>query len=403
MPYIQNVAFQNEAGQALAGRLHLPRGPFRGAALFAHCFTCSKDITAARRIAESLSRAGLAVLRFDFTGLAQSEGDFARTSFLTNLADLRAAASFMASQSFGLHNLAPQILIGHSLGGAAVLAAAPQIASVTGIATIGAPAEPGHVLHLLEQDSDRILASGQAEVNIGGRPFLIGAEFITDLQTRLSVDHIKTLSSDLLILHAPRDAIVGIENAAIIFRAAKHPKSFISLDGADHLLSKTEDSQFAADMISAWARRCLGEPVKAERASEGEVDVGTSADGDFAQDILAGEHNLRADEPLSVPGGLNTGPAPYDFLLAGLGACTAMTLTMYARRKGWPLEDVDVQLSHAKIHQQDTLAAAQLDQMTRQITLSGPLDDAQRGQLMQIADKCPVHKTLEAGVQIKTL
>ena len=227
MPYIQNVAFQNEAGQALAGRLHLPRGPFRGAALFAHCFTCSKDITAARRIAESLSRAGLAVLRFDFTGLAQSEGDFARTSFLTNLADLRAAASFMASQSFGLHNLAPQILIGHSLGGAAVLAAAP--------------------------------------------------------------------------------------------------------------------------------------------------------------------------------GGLNTGPAPYDFLLAGLGACTAMTLTMYARRKGWPLEDVDVQLSHAKIHQQDTLATAQLDQMTRQITLSGPLDDAQRGQLMQIADKCPVHKTLEAGVQIKTL
>ena len=402
MPYTQNVAFPNETGQTLAGRLHLPRGPFRGAALFAHCFTCSKDITAAKRIAESLSRSGLAVLRFDFTGLAQSEGDFAQTSFHTNLSDLKAAASFMSGQSFGLHNLAPQLLIGHSLGGAAVLAAAPEIASVTGIVTIGAPAEPAHVLHLVEQDVDTILAAGRAEVNIGGRPFQIGAEFVTDLQTRLSTDHIKRLSCDLLILHAPRDAIVGIDNAAAIFTAAKHPKSFISLDRADHLLSKTEDSQFAADMISAWARRCLGEPVKATRASEGEVDVNTSSDGDFAQDILAGEHNLRADEPVSVPGGLNTGPAPYDFLLAGLGACTAMTLKMYARRKSWPLEDVEVQLSHAKIHQQDTLAASRLDQMSRQIKLTGPLDDAQRAQLMQIADKCPVHKTLEAGVQIQT-
>ena len=308
----------------------------------------------------------------------------------------------MASQSFGLHNLAPQLLIGHSLGGAAVLAVAPDIASVTGIATIGAPAEPGHVLHLVEQDIDTILSQGRAEVKIGGRPFEIGADFVQDLKHRLSTDHIKKLSHDLLILHAPRDAIVGIDNAAAIFTAAKHPKSFLSLGQADHLLSKTEDSQFAADMISAWARRCLGEPAKLTRASEGEVDVNTSSDGDFAQDILAGEHNLRADEPVSVPGGLNTGPAPYDFLLAGLGACTAMTVKMYARRKGWPLDDVQIQLSHAKIHQQDLLASSRLDQMTRQIKLTGPLEDAQRDQLMQIADKCPVHKTLEAGVQIQT-
>ena len=403
MPYIQKVAFQNETGQMLAGRLHLPLSPFRGAALFAHCFTCSKDITAAKRIAESLSRSGLAVLRFDFTGLAQSQGDFATTSFHTNLADLRAAAAFMASQSFGLHNLAPQLLIGHSLGGAAVLAVAPDIASVTGIATIGAPAEPGHVLHLVEQDIDTILNKGRAEVKIGGRPFEIGASFVQDLQSRLSTDYIRRLSCDLLVLHAPRDAIVGIDNAAAIFTAARHPKSFISLDQADHLLSKTEDSQFAADMISAWARRCLGEPAKRSRASEGEVDVNTSSDGDFAQDILAGEHNLRADEPVSVPGGLNTGPAPYDFLLAGLGACTAMTVKMYARRKGWPLQDVHIQLSHAKIHQQDLLASSRLDQMTRQVKLTGPLDDAQRGRLMQIADKCPVHKTLEAGVEIQTI
>jgi len=403
MPHFTSVEFKNETGQTLAGRLHLPFGPFWGAALFAHCFTCSKDIIAARQIAEGLSRSGIAVLRFDFTGLAQSEGDFAATGFQTNLSDLRAAAAFMASQSFGKHSLAPQLLIGHSLGGAAVLAAAPDIASVTGIATIGAPAEPGHVLHLVEAEIDTILATGRGLVNIGGRPFEIGAGFVKDLQTRLSVDYIKRLSHDLLVLHAPRDNIVGIENAAAIFTAAKHPKSFISLDRADHLLSAAEDRQFAADMIAAWARRCLGQRSEIERASEGEVDVITSSDGDFAQDILAGEHSLRADEPVSVPGGLDSGPTPYDFLLAGLGACTAMTLKLYARRKKWPLEHVAVQLNHAKIHQQDCAADGRLDKMTRQIEMTGPLDDSQKQQLMQIADKCPVHKTLAAGVKVETV
>ena len=398
----QTVEFENEAGLKLAGRLHLPLGRFRGAALFAHCFTCSKDITAAKQIADGLSRVGIAVLRFDFTGLAQSEGDFAATGFHTNISDLIAAASFLSGQSFGAHNLAPQLLIGHSLGGAAVLAAAPQIASVKGVATIGAPAEPGHVLHLLADDIDTILAEGSGLVHIGGRPFAIGAGFVRDLQNRLSVDHITRLSHDLLILHAPLDTIVGIENAAAIFTAARHPKSFISLDRADHLLSAAEDRQFAADMISAWARRCLGEVAAAPRSSEGEVDVVTSSDGDFAQDILAGQHQLRADEPEAVRGGLNTGPSPYDFLLAGLGACTAMTLKMYARRKGWPLADVRVRLSHAKTHQQDCLADGCLDQMDRRIELTGPLDEAQQAQLLQIADKCPVHKTLQAGVRIHT-
>lgn len=402
MSHQQTVEFKNEAGLKLAGRLHLPLGPFRGAALFAHCFTCSKDIAAARQIADGLSLSGIAVLRFDFTGLAQSEGDFADTGFHTNISDLIAAAAFMSGQSFGSHTLAPQLLIGHSLGGAAVLAAAPQIAGVKGVATIGAPAEPGHVLHLLDGEIDTILADGQGLVHIGGRPFPIGAGFVRDLQDRLSTDHIKCLSHDLLILHAPLDSIVGIENAAAIFAAARHPKSFVSLDRADHLLSAPEDRQFAADMISAWARRCLGETAPASSKSEGQVDVSASADGDFAQDILVGEHYLRADEPVSVRGGLNSGPAPYDFLLAGLGACTAMTLQIYARRKGWPLTDIRVRLSHASAHQQDCLAEGCLDQMQRQIELSGPLDDSQRAQLMQIADKCPVHKTLEAGVHVTT-
>ena len=398
----KDVSFTNASGEVLSGRLHLPKGAFRGAALFAHCFTCSKDILAAKHISAGLAHAGIAVLRFDFTGLGSSQGDFAQTSFASNLDDLKSAADFMASQSLGPHSLAPQILVGHSLGGAAILAAAPDIKSVKAVATIGAPAEPGHVLHLFKGKAENLQPGQTAQVDIGGRAFEVGAELVEDLKNRLSLDHIARLSHDVLILHAPRDSIVGIENAAAIFQAARHPKSFISLGEADHLLSRAADRQFAAEMIASWASRCLGVPARLATAKEGQVYVASSPDGDFAHNIAAGLHQMRADEPTSIPGGLDSGPPPYDFLLAGLGACTAMTLRMYANRKGWPLEDVDVHLEHQKIHNSDSDKADKLDEMTRHITIKGPLDETQRARLLEIADKCPVHKTLEAGVQIKT-
>ena len=398
----KDVTFTNEAGDELSGRLHTPQGAFRGAALFAHCFTCSKEILAAKHISTQLAAKGIAVLRFDFTGLGQSGGAFADTSFASNLGDLKCAAAFMAKQKIGSHSLAPEILVGHSLGGAAVLAGAPDIPSVKAIATIGAPAEPGHVLHLFGKEAESLKEGESTKVDIGGRPFDVGAQLIHDLKDRLSVDHVARLKHDILILHAPRDTVVGIENAAMIFQAARHPKSFISLDKADHLLSGADDRLFAAEMIASWAGRCLGDPKRLAKAQEGEVFVASSPDGAFAHNIAAGPHQMRADEPGSIAGGLDSGPPPYDFLLAGLGACTAMTLRMYAARKKWPLEDVDVHLTHAKVHADDADESGRLDRMERRITLRGELDDEQRARLLEIADKCPVHKSLEAGVKVAT-
>jgi len=402
MSVIQDVHFAGQAGQQLAGKLHLPQGSYRGAAIFAHCFTCSKETLAATRIAAGLAEAGVAVLRFDFTGLGRSQGTFSDTSFASNLEDLKAAASFMQGYKFGATALLPQVLIGHSLGGAAVLSVAPEIASVSAVATIGAPSFAGHVLHLFEEAVDQIEANGQAEVDIGGRPFTIGAEMVRDLKMRMTPAHIANLRCDLLILHSPLDSIVGIENAAEIFTHAKHPKSFVSLDKANHLLTRAEDGAFAADVIASWAQRCLPKAKKLASAKEGEVRVSASPDGDFAHDIAAGSYLMRADEPASVPGGLDSGPPPYDFLLAGLGACTAMTLRLYARQKGWPLEDVDVQLRHKKDYLEDNKQAGKLDFIDRTITLTGPLDAEMRTRLLQIADKCPVHKSLEAGIKIST-
>lgn len=402
MSIIQDVHFTGQAGQQLAGKLHLPQGSYRGAAIFAHCFTCSKETLAATRIAAGLAEAGVAVLRFDFTGLGRSQGAFSDTSFASNLEDLKAAASLMQGQKFGATSLAPQLLIGHSLGGAAVLSVAPDIASVSAVATIGAPSFAGHVLHLFDKDVDQIEANGQAEVDIGGRPFTVGAEMVRDLKSRMTAEHIASLRCDLLILHSPLDSIVGIENAAEIFTHAKHPKSFVSLDKANHLLTRAEDGAFAAEVIASWAQRCLPKVKKLASAKEGEVRVTASPDGDFAHDIAAGSYLMRADEPETVPGGLDSGPPPYDFLLAGLGACTAMTLRLYAHQKGWPLEDVDVQLRHKKDYLEDNKQAGKLDFIDRTITLTGPLDTEMRDRLLQIADKCPVHKSLEAGVKIST-
>ena len=400
MAQIKNVTFANREGYLLAGRLNLPVGQFRACAVFAHCFTCSKDTIAGVRIAAGLAERGIAVLRFDFTGLGQSEGAFQESGFAGNLADLEDACAWMAD-----NYSAPDFLIGHSLGGAAVLSLADRLPDIKGVATIGAPAVASHVLHLFAGQEDAILASGEGEVSIGGRPFSVSAAFIEDLQKRTSLDHITALRADVLILHAPQDAIVGIENAAEIYSAAKHPKSFISLDKADHLLSKRADADFAAAMIAAWATRLVGMTTDMPKASEGEVVVSSSLDGPFAHNIAAGTHLMRADEPVDIPGGLDSGPAPYDFLLASLGACTAMTLRMYAARKKWPLDGVDVSLRHEKRHGKDGAspqAGAQLDHISRKITLAGALDEAQITRLLEIADKCPVHRTLSVGLSVDT-
>ena len=402
MSIIQDVSFAGPLGQQLAGKLHLPQGSYRGAAIFAHCFTFSKETLAASRIAAGLARAGLAVLRFDFTGLGRSEGAFSDSSFASNIEDLKAAAQFMAAEKFGTHSLAPHLLIGHSLGGAAVLVAASEIGTISAVATIGAPSFAGHVLHLFDQAVDEIEANGQAEVHIGGRPFVVGAGMVQDLKTRMTAEHIADLRCDLLVLHSPIDSIVGIENAAEIFAHAKHPKSFVSLDKANHLLTDAGDANFAAEVISSWAQRCLPRAEKLSLSKEGDVLVSASPDGDFAHDILAGSYLMRADEPDTVPGGLDSGPPPYDFLLAGLGACTAMTLRLYARHKGWPLDDVAVQLRHKKDYLEDNKQAGKLDFIYRTIFLKGDLDDDMRRRLLEIADKCPVHKSLEAGIQVTT-
>ena len=400
MALIKNVTFANRDGNQLAGRLNYPVGQLRGCVVFAHCFTCSKDTLAAVRIAERLAERGISVLRFDFTGLGQSDGDFGTSGFAGNLHDLADACAWLTETYH-----APDIVIGHSLGGAAVLALAEEMPDIVGVATIGAPAVAAHVLHLFDGAEDEITKKGRAEVTIGGRPFAVDARFITDLQSRDNLAHISRLKSDLLILHAPQDQIVGIENAAEIFAAAKHPKSFVSLDKADHLLTKRCDAYFAAEMIAAWASRLLDE-TQGVRAQEGEVVVTSSPDGPFAHNIAAGPHQMRADEPADIKGGLDSGPAPYDFLLAGLGACTAMTLRMYASHKGWPLQDVTVHLRHEKRHNQDggnsDNPAAKLDRMIREISVFGPLDDEQITRLLEIADKCPVHKSLEAGIAIET-
>jgi putative redox protein len=402
MSIIQDVSFAGPLGQQLAGKLHLPQGSYRGAAIFAHCFTCSKETLAASRIAAGLARAGLAVLRFDFTGLGRSEGAFSDSSFASNIEDLKAAAQFMAAEKFGTHSLAPHLLIGHSLGGAAVLVAASEIGTISAVATIGAPSFAGHVLHLFDQAVDEIEANGQADVHIGGRPFVVGAGMVQDLKTRMTAEHIADLRCDLLVLHSPIDSIVGIENAAEIFAHAKHPKSFVSLDKANHLLTDAGDANFAAEVISSWAQRCLPRAEKLSLSKEGEVLVSASPDGDFAHDILAGSYLMRAYEPDTVPGGLDSGPPPYDFLLAGLGACTAMTLRLYARHKGWPLDDVAVQLRHKKDYLEDNKQAGKLDFIDRTIFLKGDLDEDMRRRLLEIADKCPVHKSLEAGIQVTT-
>ncbi|MEP6855596.1 MAG: bifunctional alpha/beta hydrolase/OsmC family protein [Pedococcus sp.] len=402
------VTFSGSSGTPLAGRLDMPDAQPQAFALFAHCFTCSKDVLAASRIAQALTGFGIAVLRFDFTGLGGSGGDFANTDFTSNVGDLVSAADYLRE-----HHQAPTILIGHSLGGAAVLAAAERIPETRAVATIGAPAGTEHLLHLLGASRAEIEQEGEAEVCLASRPFRIRKEFLDDVTSQPQAERIRRLGVPLLVMHSPNDDTVGVENAREIFDAARHPKSFVSLDGADHLLTRPSDARFAASVLAAWASRYLdgdetspssSATVAAVPAEEGVVVVSENGRGPYGQRVTAGRHVLSADEP--APVGHDTGPSPYDLLLAGLGACTSMTLRMYAARKQWPLESVSVTLRHSRIHAKDCsdceTESGRLDRIERVITLTGALDAEQRRRLLEIADRCPVHRTLHSEVEVRT-
>ncbi|TXG81737.1 MAG: alpha/beta fold hydrolase [Sphingomonadales bacterium] len=386
----------------LAARLDTPRGGARAYALFAHCFTCSKDIFAASRIAARLADNGIATLRFDFTGLGASEGEFANTNFSSNVDDLVAAADWLATR----HGPA-QLMVGHSLGGAAVLAAAERVPGCRAVATIGAPYDPAHVTHQFHESMHLIEADGEAQVTLAGRQFRIRRQFIDDVFGQPQAQRIASLKRALLVLHAPLDDTVSVDNASAIFGTAKHPKSFVSLDTADHLLRGKADAMYAADVIAAWALRYLNlSPETAPPQTEpGETIVQESGLGRYAQAIRSDGHLLTADEPESV-GGDDLGPDPYDLLLSSLGACTSMTMRMYAQRKGLRLEQASVRLRHRKIHASDCTDCETkeglVDEMTREITLVGDLSADERAKLLEIADKCPVHRTLHSEVRVTT-
>ena len=396
--------FKNENGETLVGTLEEPTtGSPRGVALFAHCFSCGKNILAASRVSRGLRDRGFTVLRFDFTGLGESEGEFADTNFSTNVDDLRSAIHAMRKQ-----NLAPQILIGHSLGGAAVLDLADEVEEVKLVATIAAPSEPRHVAHLFNETALRqIEETGQAEISLGGRPFTIKKQFLDDINETSVLKKLGTSQKPLLICHSPTDSVVGIDNAQKIYHAARHPKSFVSLDGADHLLSDKEDAQFVAATIANWASRYIGSqanpaPEQPTQDHDPGVTV-TERNKVFTQDITAGRHHLVADEPTSV-GGDDLGVTPYDLLLAALGTCTSMTLRMYAKRKNLNVDTIAVKLEHDRIHSTDCGSCedqpGKVDQIRRMIRIEGDLTDAQRNRMLEIADMCPVHRTLQNQKQI---
>lgn len=402
---IERVDFEGALGAKLSARLDLPAGKIRAHAIFAHCFTCSKDLNATRRISGELARLGIAVLRFDFTGLGSSDGDFASTNFSSNVEDLCIAAQWLRD-----NYAAPQLLIGHSLGGAAVLAAAASLPEVKAVVTIGAPADASHVVHNFGAKLNEIRETGEAEVSLGGRNFSIRKQFLEDLDHSAVTQRLSTMKKALLVLHSPTDQTVGIENAADIFMAAKHPKSFVSLDGADHLVSREADAVFVANIIASWVERYLpAEPHEEMEAEHGTVIVRETHNGKFQNAVTSGPHRLVADEPHSV-GGMDSGPTPYDFLAIGLGACTSMTLRMYADFKKIDIGTVSVEVDHAKIHAADCAECSQeerdnggrIDRFERRISVTGDIDEATRAKLVEIADKCPVHKTLEHGAKVAT-
>lgn len=400
----QKFTFTGTLGNELAGRLDLPEGQPRAIVLFAHCFTCGKDSTAASRISKALTELDdLAVFRFDFTGLGESDGEFRNATFSSNVTDLVRAADHLRETL-----AAPTLLVGHSLGGAAVLAAADRIPEVTAIATIGAPADPEHVTGLFPSDVGEIQREGEATVTLGGRQFQVRREFLADVARQPHYERIARLNKALLVMHAPRDEYVDVDNAREIFETARHPKSFVSLDDADHLLTDHHEAAYAATVIAAWADRYLPDALASrddDQPEPGTVVVSETGAGAYSQRIQIGRHVVISDEPPNV-GGDDAGPTPYGLLLAALGACTSMTMRMYAERKKWPLRSTSVTLEHDRIHAADCedceTQEGMLDRITREIEVDGDLDDDQRARLIEIANKCPVHRTLSQEVAIET-
>lgn len=403
----KKITFTGSLGEPLAARLDLPDVGATGFAVFAHCFTCSKDTKAAAYIARALAEQGIGVLRFDFTGLGGSGGDFGNTSFSSNIEDLLSAADYLRT-----HYQAPVLMVGHSLGGAATLAAAGRVPECRAVATIGAPFDPEHVRHQFEGDIEVIRSQGVASVAIGGRQFNVSQDFVDDLSGQPQHDRIRGLKKALLVMHAASDRIVGVDNARRIFQSAMHPKSFVSLDDADHLMNRETDARYAATVLAAWAARYIGGSGHAQPATtdaqpvpEGFVRVSERGTGRFANTVSTNDHTVLADEPASY-GGTNLGMSPYQLLQGALGACTTMTIRMYAQRKKWPLDRVSVDLQHDKIHASDCQDCetrdGRVDRITRKLSLDGALSDEQRARLLEIADKCPVHRTLHSEVSVVT-
>lgn len=398
---LQKIEFQNKEGQNLIGRLELPidRHP-HNFAIFAHCFTCNKNLAAVKNIGRALTANGFGVLRFDFTGLGESEGDFADTNFSGNVEDLIAAADYLAE-----NHAAPTLLIGHSLGGSAVLFAAVDIPSIKAVATIGAPSNPIHVKHLFKSNLEEIESSGLAKVNLSGRDFTIKKQFLDDLESKSLPETAKQLRKALLIMHSPQDNTVGIKNAEEIYLAARHPKSFVSLDGANHLLMNKKDSIYAGEVIAGWAKRYVELPDQEQLRTNHQVVASLDKEDGFSTTMKVGSHSMTADEPIDF-GGNDFGPSPYELVSAGLSACTAMTVQMYAKRKDWALDNIEVHTSYGKDHATDCedceADSAKIDTFNREIKLTGDLDEKQKKRMLEIADKCPVHRTLHSETQVIT-
>lgn len=397
----KKIEFLNKDGKTLTGRLELPLDQHpHNFVIFAHCFTCSKNLTAVRNISRALSNKGFGVLRFDFTGLGESEGDFSDSNFSGNVGDLVQAAKYLEEN----YN-SPSVLVGHSLGGAAVLFARQYLESVKAVVTIGSPANPEHVQHVLKEKIEMIENQGEATVDIGGRDFKIKKQFLDDIRSKDAEDVLLNLNAALLILHSPQDLIVGIKNAELLYRAAKHPKSFVTLDGADHLLSDKGDSHYTGDLIASWVSRYVTIPKKKDLKSNEQAVASLDAEDGFTTQMKAGNHHFVADEPENF-GGNDYGPSPYDLVAAGLSACTAMTIQMYSKRKKWNVENVEVHSSHSKVHKEDCEQceekSAKIDSFSRTIKLEGDLDEKQRQRILEIANKCPVHRTLEGEIEIET-
>ncbi|UZO80320.1 bifunctional alpha/beta hydrolase/OsmC family protein [Aquimarina sp. ERC-38] len=398
---LQKVTFQNKEGHQLTGRLDLPADQHpHNYALFAHCFTCNKNLGAVRNISQALTNEGFGVLRFDFTGLGESDGDFEDTNFSGNVEDLIAAAAYLTKEY-----QAPSLLVGHSLGGAAAIFAASQLTSVKAVTTVGAPSNPKHVQKLLKSNLAEIEEKGVATVNLSGRDFTIKKQFLEDLETKSLPDAVKEFDKALLVMHSPQDTTVGINNAEEIYMAAKHPKSFVSLDGADHLLMNKKDSLYVGKVIAGWSSRYVDMPEEPKIKTKHQVVASLDSTEEFTTQMKAGSHYFIADEPIDF-GGNNFGPTPYDYISAGLSACTAMTIQMYARRKKWEINTVEVHTSYDKIHKEDCdhceETTAKIDLFQREIRFGGNLDQKQVAKLLEIADKCPVHKTLASETKIET-